>query len=133
MPLYVRAGAILPSGPEMNYTDERSLDLLTLDIYPNLGGNGTFTLYEDDGHSFDYERGQFCTTRYQVLQDNVKIKIETGARSGAYQPSQRKLVLRIHGIEKQQADRLTTADYDPTRRILTLQREDDGRGLNLEL
>jgi len=129
LPLYVRAGAILPSRPDTNYTEERHPDTLTLDIYP---GNGTFTLYEDDGHSFDYERGQFCTTRYQVLQDETNLKIEIGARSGSYHPSPRGLLLRIHGIEKQQADRLPTADYDSARRILTLQREDDGQGLQLE-
>lgn len=129
LPLYVRAGAILPSRPDTNYTEERSPDTLTLDIYP---GNGTFTLYEDDGHSFDYERGQFCTTLCQVLQDQGNLRITIGARTGPYQPPARQLVLRIHGIEKHQADRLPAADYDSARRILTFQQEDNGQGLNLE-
>ena len=65
IPLYVRAGAIIPGGPDLNYVDEYPLDPLTLDIYP---GNGEFTLYEDDGHSFEYEQGQFCTTSYTLRQ-----------------------------------------------------------------
>src|SRR6266516_1439788 len=44
MPLYIRAGAIIPSGPDLRYADERPLDPLTLDLYP---GTGAFTLYED--------------------------------------------------------------------------------------
>ena len=84
MPLYVRAGAIIPSGPELHYADEYPLDPLTLDVYP---GNGVFTLYEDDGHSFEYEQGQFCTTSYTLRQTENRLVFEIGAREGSLHPT----------------------------------------------
>ena len=57
MPLYVRAGAILPLGPVKQYTDEPVDAPLTVAIYP--GADGAFTLYEDDGRSFDYQQGDW--------------------------------------------------------------------------
>ncbi len=56
MPLHVRAGAILPLGPVKQYTDEQVDEPLTLIVYP--GADGTASLYEDDGRSFDYRRGE---------------------------------------------------------------------------
>ena len=55
MPLYVRAGAVLPLGPVKQYADEPIDEPLTLVVYP--GADGTSSLYEDDGRSFDYQRG----------------------------------------------------------------------------
>ncbi len=57
LPLYVRAGAILPMDPVRQYTSEQIDGPLTLTVYP--GTDGTFSLYEDDGESFDFRRGQF--------------------------------------------------------------------------
>ncbi len=57
MPLYVRAGAILPLGPVKQYTAERVGAPLTISIYP--GAPGSFLLYEDDGNSFNYRRGEW--------------------------------------------------------------------------
>ena len=57
MPLYVRAGAILPFGPVKQYTSEQADAPLTLSIYP--GADGSFLLYEDDGSSFNYRKGEW--------------------------------------------------------------------------
>src|SRR5204863_369543 len=57
LPLYVRAGAILPLGPVKQYVDEVVNEPMKIRVYP--GANGQFTLYEDDGQSFAYERGEF--------------------------------------------------------------------------
>src|SRR5437879_8965032 len=57
MPLYVRAGAIIPLGPVRQYTSEKVDGPLTLQIYP--GGNGGFLLYEDDGSTFNYRKGEW--------------------------------------------------------------------------
>jgi alpha-glucosidase/alpha-D-xyloside xylohydrolase len=57
MPLYVKAGAIVPFGPVRQYTAEPVDGTVTLRIYP--GADGRFALYEDDGESFRYEQGQF--------------------------------------------------------------------------
>ena len=57
MPLYVRAGAIVPMGPVKQHTDEVSSEPMVLRVYP--GADGETALYEDDGKSFDYEKGAF--------------------------------------------------------------------------
>jgi alpha-glucosidase/alpha-D-xyloside xylohydrolase len=75
MPLYVRAGSILPLGPVKQYTGEKVDAPLTLQIYP--GANGVFTLYEDDGITFDYRKGEW-----------MKIQI-------AWNDSRRRLTLRL--------------------------------------
>jgi alpha-D-xyloside xylohydrolase len=55
IPVHVRAGAILPIGPELQYTSEKPADPITFYVY--AGANGRFSLYEDDGASFAYEKG----------------------------------------------------------------------------
>ena len=57
LPLYVKAGAILPLGPVKQYVHEESDEPLRLRVYP--GADGTMTLYEDDGSSFRYQQGEF--------------------------------------------------------------------------
>ena len=57
MPVYVRAGSILPFGPEVQYSSEKAWDELEIRVYP--GADGIFTLYEDEGDTYNYEKGQF--------------------------------------------------------------------------
>ncbi len=59
MPIYVRAGSIIPIGPDRHYADEVVDEPLELRVYQ--GQNGTFILYEDDGDTYDYETGAFAT------------------------------------------------------------------------
>ena len=124
IPLYVRAGAIIPSGPDLHYADEYPLDPLTLDLYP---GNGAFTLYEDDGYSFEYAQGQFCTTSYTLRRTGDRLVFEIGAREGAYIPPKRQLLIKIHAMDRQAVQEHPDASYDSARRLLTLQIDDDGR------
>ncbi|HEX4757913.1 MAG TPA: DUF5110 domain-containing protein, partial [Terracidiphilus sp.] len=57
IPLYVRAGAIVPIGPVKQYTGEPNNEPVTLRVYP--GADGHFTWYDDDGASYRYESGEF--------------------------------------------------------------------------
>jgi alpha-D-xyloside xylohydrolase len=80
VPMFVRAGSILPLGPEMQYVGEKSWDNLELRVYP--GANGSFTLYEDEGDGYNYEKGVFSTIAFEW---NDKTKTLTiGARQGIY-------------------------------------------------
>jgi len=80
VPMFVRAGSILPLGPEMQYVGEKTWDNLELRIYP--GADGTFTLYEDEGDNYNYERGQYATI---TLQWNDRSRTLTiGQRKGNY-------------------------------------------------
>ncbi len=98
MPLYVRAGSIIPMAPVMQYVDERPLDQLTLRVWK---GTGEFTLYEDDGHSFEYKTGAFCTTPYRVRSEGQETIVEIGAREGDWTPPEREVVVEVVGVEEQ--------------------------------
>ncbi len=62
IPLFVKAGSIVPLQPVMNYSNERPLDTLFLEVYPLPNEQGTFTLYEDDGSTLAYQSGSFAQT-----------------------------------------------------------------------
>lgn len=129
MPLYVRAGAIIPSGPDLSYTAERPTDPLVLDVYP---GDGAFTLYEDDGLTFAYEQGQFCTTSYQARHAAEQLTLTIGQRQGAYVPPSRQVVLRVHAVDDRVVQEHPGAAYDAERRIVTLVFDDDGSARTLQ-
>jgi alpha-glucosidase len=128
LPLYVRAGAIIPSGPDLQYADQRPLDPLTLDVYP---GAGEFTLYEDDGHTFAYAQGEFCTTHYRVQAADGALVLAIGAREGRYVPAPRQLVVRVHAVDERAGAGHADARYDAAQRVLTLAFDDDGRARTL--
>jgi alpha-glucosidase len=94
MPLYARAGAILPLGPELQHTDEKPLDPLTLLVFP---GDGDFTLYEDDGRTFAYERGEWCLTRYALRRSGDTLTLRASPREGRYAPPPRTVVVKVLG------------------------------------
>jgi alpha-D-xyloside xylohydrolase len=80
MPLFIRAGAIIPFGPEMQYTGEKPSDPITLCVY--AGADGEFTLYEDDGVSYGYERGAFA--RIPLHWDDATKTLTIGKREGKF-------------------------------------------------
>ncbi len=62
MPIYVRAGAVIPMGPQIQHTGENQYGSLTIQVYP--GKDGEFVLYEDDGKSYDYLEGAYMKTGF---------------------------------------------------------------------
>jgi alpha-glucosidase len=96
MPLFVRAGSVLPLGPVMQHTGEWPPDALQLHVYP---GNGQSWLYEDDGHSLDYRAGQFQATRFDIAQlpgGGLALSREV---EGAFHPGYDRFEIRIHGLQ----------------------------------
>lgn len=83
MPLYVKAGAIIPMQPVMQYVDEQPLTELTLKVAP---GEGEWTFYEDDGHSFNYQTGGWRTTTYRVHQEGDTVMLEVVNQNGSWTP-----------------------------------------------
>ena len=80
VPMFVRAGSILPLGPEMQYVGEKAWDNLELRLYP--GADGSFTLYEDEGDNYNYERGVYATIAFSWSDKAHTLTI--GARKGEY-------------------------------------------------
>ena len=80
MPLYVRAGSIVPMGPFLQYATQTTNDTLELRIYP--GADGTFTLYEDENDTYDYERGSYATITFSW--DDRRRELTISDRSGRF-------------------------------------------------
>jgi len=62
IPVYIKAGSILPMGPKVQYATEKKWDNLEIRVYP--GANGEFTLYEDENDNYNYEKGAFSTITF---------------------------------------------------------------------
>ncbi|MGO9127517.1 MAG: TIM-barrel domain-containing protein [Terriglobales bacterium] len=80
IPLYVKAGSILPFGPELQYTTEKKPDPITLAIYQ--GADGEFALYEDDGLTYNYEKAMFA--RIPIRWDDRSKTLTIDKRQGSF-------------------------------------------------
>jgi alpha-D-xyloside xylohydrolase len=80
VPLYVRAGTILPMGPVLQYATERPDAPYEIRIYP--GADASFTLYEDDNETYNYEKGQ--SARTTLTWNDAARTLTVGARQGSY-------------------------------------------------
>jgi len=80
IPLYAKAGAIIPLGPEMEWNDQKPCDPIELRIY--LGADGAFILYEDEGDSYRYEKGDYSTIPISWSEKDQTLTI--GDRKGSF-------------------------------------------------
>jgi alpha-D-xyloside xylohydrolase len=80
MPLYVKAGSIIPMGPVMQYATEKPADSIELRIYP--GANGQFEYYEDENDNYDYEHGKYAT--FKLNWDNQKRRLTISSEKGSF-------------------------------------------------
>ena len=110
-PLYVRAGSIIPIGPDVQYTDEKPWDELEIRVYP--GADGKFILYEDEGDNHNYEKGVYSTIEFSLKGNTLTI----GSRSGSFpgMPASRRF--RVVNVA---TGRTVTADYSGSRLSLRL-------------
>ena len=80
LPLFVRAGSILPLGPDVEYASEKPADPLEIRVY--RGADGEFTLYEDEGDTYDYEKGAYATIPFSWSDSTRTLTI--GRRKGTF-------------------------------------------------
>lgn len=80
IPLYVKAGSILPIGPDVQFANEKPWDNLELRVYP--GANGEFTLYEDEGDGYNYEKGVFSTISFSY--NDKRRELSIADRQGSF-------------------------------------------------
>ncbi|MBR5158838.1 MAG: DUF5110 domain-containing protein [Bacteroidaceae bacterium] len=108
IPLFVPSGAILVSGNDVNYVDEKPADVLTVDCY--AGSEGRFMLYEDDGTSNDYKNGKFSVIPISFTENEHGFVVTIGLRMGTYKVAdKRKFKIRYH-----MPDRVVEAEMDYT-------------------
>jgi len=154
IPLFVKAGAIIPMQPDMNYVGEKPVDPLTLDIYPS--GTSSFTLYEDDGETENYKKGAFALTTFVSVEREDGIIIDIGQSKGQYEGKlkNRGYILKLNGVcaadrvevesktlkeftsQKEFENSTTGWWYDSSKRILLVKpgviNADDGAKVYLE-
>jgi len=80
IPLHVRAGSIVAMGPELEWASQKPADPIELRVYP--GANGTFTLYDDDGVTYDYEKG--ASASIYIRWDEASQTLTFGERKGSF-------------------------------------------------
>lgn len=80
IPVYVRSGSILPIGPDVQYATEKPWDNLEIRVYP--GADGSFTLYEDEGDNYNYEKGKYSEIKFKW--DDKKRQLTIDRRKGEY-------------------------------------------------
>jgi alpha-D-xyloside xylohydrolase len=107
IPLFVRAGSIVPLGPFLQYSTEKPADPIELRIYP--GANASFTLYEDENDNYNYEKGIYATIDFQW--DDARRQLTIADRKGGF-PGMLKertinvvVVSRGHGTGVEVSDR----------------------------
>jgi alpha-D-xyloside xylohydrolase len=111
MPLYVRAGSIIPFGPDICYTDEQPQAMVKLRIYP--GQDGAFTLYQDEGDNYNYEKGLFATIRLRWEDQNRLLIFEK--RQGKYPGMSKTLEFSISMVGEAYECQVM---YDGTQKIV---------------
>lgn len=91
IPLFMRAGSILPLGPVKQYADQPSSEAIELRVYP--GGDGSFQLYDDEGDGYGYEQGRFATV--MLTWNQAQHRFTFGKRSGKYPGMSSKQTFRV--------------------------------------
>ena len=94
LPIYIKAGAIIPMQPEMQWVGEKPFDVLTLDVYPE--GDSSFEMYEDDGISLDYEKGIYALTRFISSLKSGEWTFRASKPEGKFEPERHQYALRAY-------------------------------------
>ena len=146
LPVFVRAGAIIPQQPLVQSTEEKPQGPLTLRVYPPLAGGGdcSGSLYLDDGISFDFKKGDFLRTQFTCRLSAQGVIVTVAPREGSFEPWWKLLSVEVYGATKPASgatvsplngtagSRVSTA-FDAEHHRITALVDDDPKGLQLQL
>jgi alpha-glucosidase (family GH31 glycosyl hydrolase) len=97
IPLFIRAGAIIPTQPVMDYVGQHPVKAVTVEVFP--ADHAThFDYYDDDGETYAYETGAYFLQRLTARRDGHEVTFRTDAPTGSYRPALRDYLVRVHGI-----------------------------------
>jgi alpha-glucosidase (family GH31 glycosyl hydrolase) len=96
IPLFVRAGAIIPTQPPMDYVGEHPLSEIAVEVFP-AAHRSTFDYYDDNGTDYSYEHGDYFSQLLATRRQGNSVTFETGAVDGSFKPALRFYLLKIHG------------------------------------
>jgi alpha-glucosidase len=138
LPVFVRAGSILPMQPLVQSTDEVPDGPLQLRVYP--GPNCTGSVYLDDGESFSYKNGIFLRIPLNCSQAEKVVHLVIGKREGAYQPWWHQIEVTLYDwpspdatIRRKGAGTISSLSYDMTRKALKFVVPDSDQGSDIEI
>jgi len=96
IPLYVRAGSILATQPAEHGNDLSPATPLVLDVFPSPARTANFMIYDDDGHSYDYEKGTYFRQEISAVRSARATDIELASATGSFKPHFPSYLLRVH-------------------------------------
>jgi len=100
MPLYVKAGSIIPIGPDVQYANEKIWDTLEIRVYE--GTNGEFTLYEDENDNYNYEKGMYSTITFNW--NNTEKILTINKREGSFPGMMNERIFNLVLVSKNKGD-----------------------------
>jgi alpha-D-xyloside xylohydrolase len=107
MPLYVRAGSLVPVGPQIQWSDEKPADVI--DLYVYQGADGNFTLYEDENVNYNYEKGLYSMIDFSYDDDSKTLQISD--RTGEFPGMLKERVFNIIPVSKNGKGQAQTVNY----------------------
>lgn len=129
LPLFVKAGSIIPTQPVMNYVGEKAVDVVTLDVYP--GAVTEFDLYEDDGKSLAYQQGEYARTTISCKPANPGFIISINQPGGKYTPPAHNWLVKLHISQKPagitENNKPVKWYYDAVQQVVTIETASDNR------
>ena len=145
IPIFIKAGSIIPMQPAMIYLGEKPVDMITLDIFP--GGRSEFDLYEDDGTSLNYQQGDFASTKIMSVLSKDQLKISILKPVGKFIPPSHTYIAKIHlaqipsqvRVNNKVIERMTKSDvnsvpgwkYDLNQKILWIRTGENNNSDNI--
>ena len=108
MPLYVRAGSIVPFGPQIRWSDEKPADVI--DLYVYQGADGSFTLYEDENVNYNYEKGLYSMIEFEY-DDRMKL-LSIEEREGEFPGMLQERTFNIIPVSKNGVGKTQTVRYN---------------------
>jgi alpha-glucosidase len=138
LPVFVRAGSILPMQALTQSTEEKPAGPLLLDVYPGRDCSGS--LYQDDGKSLAFQRGDFLRIAFtcEILSDSIKVRI--GSHQGSYPAWWQQVRIEVHGWNADTAlslvsgqDKPSPATVDRAHHTVSVAIPDTGQGADIEI
>ena len=108
MPLYVRAGAIVPFGPEIQWSDQKPADVI--DLYVYQGADGEFTLYEDENVNYNYEKGAYSMIEFEY-DDKMRL-LSIAEREGEFPGMLKERTFNIIPVSRNGKGEAKTVEYN---------------------
>lgn len=143
MPLFVKEGSIIPMSPLMNYSDERPLDTVIVRVYPSAPKaheplaqktkTVSYTLYEDDGKTLEYQKGNFAQTTftqsYTMQKGSGTITLTSSASVGEFSGKlkERTYLYEVHGVVKKPGKIVnSTKEITSSKSLEVLRKKTEG-------